>query len=160
MSDYNPIYPRRRITAGALFFDQQGQLLIVRPTYREDGCWLIPGGIVEEDESPLQGCLREVREELGSDLPLQALLCVEYQSLQPTRPQSVHFIFHGGLLHPAQVNGIRLPADELAEFRFCTWDGARELLCRRLADRLTFALKALEEQRVIYLENLAEVAGR
>ncbi len=160
MSDYNPIYPRRRITAGALFFDQQGRLLIVRPTYREDGCWLIPGGIVEEDESPLQGCLREVHEELGVNLPLQALLCVEYQSLQPTRPQSVHFIFHGGVLHPREVDRIRLPADELAEFRFCAWHEARQMLCRRLADRLIFALRALEEHRVIYLEDLAEVAGR
>ena len=30
----------------------------------------------------------------------------------------------------------------------------------RLADRLVYALKALEEQRVIYLEDLAEVPGR
>jgi 8-oxo-dGTP diphosphatase len=156
MSDYHPIYPRRRITAGALFFDQQGQLLIVRPTYRKDG-WLIPGGIVEENESPLQGCRREIREELGADLPPQALLCVEYQSPQPTRPQSVHFIFHGGVLQPRQVDQIRLPPDELAELRFCAWQQARELLCRRLAERLVFALQAMEERRVIYVEDLAEI---
>jgi 8-oxo-dGTP diphosphatase len=36
-------FPMKYVSAGALFFDEQGRLLIVKPTYK-DG-WEIPGGI-------------------------------------------------------------------------------------------------------------------
>ncbi|MEO0768780.1 MAG: NUDIX hydrolase [Cyanobacteria bacterium J06649_4] len=45
--------------AGGLFFDSEGRLLILKPTYRND--WLIPGGVVEANESPRHACMREVR---------------------------------------------------------------------------------------------------
>jgi 8-oxo-dGTP pyrophosphatase MutT (NUDIX family) len=158
VSDLAETFPRRRITAGALLFNQRGELLIVKPTYRDDECWLIPGGRVEENESPMEGCRREIREELGHDLTLERLLCIEYQSRGRTKPQSVHFVFHGGVLSERLIQRIQLPADELGEFRFSDWPQARELLCLRLVQRLVFALKALEQGRVIYLEDLVEAS--
>jgi hypothetical protein len=38
------------MAAGALFFNHRDEILILKPTYRDD--WLIPGGVVELDESP------------------------------------------------------------------------------------------------------------
>jgi 8-oxo-dGTP pyrophosphatase MutT (NUDIX family) len=35
---------------------------LLEPTYKED--WEIPGGIIEENESPREACKREVLEEL------------------------------------------------------------------------------------------------
>jgi 8-oxo-dGTP pyrophosphatase MutT (NUDIX family) len=157
MSDWTEAFPPRRITAGALLFNEQRELLIVKPTYRDDECWLIPGGRIEEGESPLEGCRREVAEELGCDLPLERLLCIEYQSPGRTKPQSVHFVFYGGVLSQRQIGHIELPEDELSEFRFSRWDEARQLLCLRLVQRLSFALNALEQRRIIYLEDLVEV---
>ena len=55
--------PKKRMAAAALFLNEQHEILIVKPIYRE--LWLLPGGVVEEGESPRQACIREIREELG-----------------------------------------------------------------------------------------------
>src|SRR5215469_2715077 len=54
---------KKRMAASALFLNEQGNVLIVKPTYRPD--WLLPGGSVEDHESPREACIREVREELS-----------------------------------------------------------------------------------------------
>lgn len=58
---------RKRMAAGALFRDVAGRVLLVEPTYKEN--WEVPGGAVEQDESPTAACRREVLEELGLDRP-------------------------------------------------------------------------------------------
>ena len=49
--------------AGALFFDDDGQLLIVEPIYKST--WEIPGGAVEHGETPYAACVRELRRAKG-----------------------------------------------------------------------------------------------
>ena len=70
MSDkaYQRSLPKKRMSAGALFFDEAGRLLVVEPAYKSN--WEIPGGAVELNESPRQACVREVKEELGLERPL------------------------------------------------------------------------------------------
>ncbi|SEO93588.1 NUDIX domain-containing protein [Actinacidiphila rubida] len=51
--------------AAAIITDQIGRVLLVRPTYREDDRWLLPGGALEAGEHPMDACRREVAEELG-----------------------------------------------------------------------------------------------
>ena len=53
--------------------------MLVRPTYKE--YWDIPGGYVEEGESPLQACIREVDEELGVRVEITRLLTVDWCTL-------------------------------------------------------------------------------
>lgn len=65
--------PKKRMTAAVLFLNTQNEILIVKPVYRER--WLLPGGIVEKDESPRQACIREIREELGFVSAIGKLLC-------------------------------------------------------------------------------------
>jgi 8-oxo-dGTP pyrophosphatase MutT (NUDIX family) len=163
MTDLVEAVPRRRVTAAALYFNAEYEILVVRPTYRIDGGWLIPGGSVEQDESPFEACAREVWEELGVAFPVKQLLCIEYQT-EYQRPQGarggdIHFIFYGGLLSDADIRRIRLPAGEIADFRFCGRVEAMELLCPRLCKRLASALAALERQRVVYLENEVAVGN-
>ncbi|MGW0982820.1 NUDIX domain-containing protein [Streptomyces xiamenensis] len=45
--------PRKRVAAGVLFFDDQDQVMLVDPIYKDP--WDIPGGAVETDESPHPG---------------------------------------------------------------------------------------------------------
>jgi 8-oxo-dGTP diphosphatase len=54
------------VVAVALIDDQRRVLLAQRPAGKKmAGLWEFPGGKVEEDESPEQALVRELREELG-----------------------------------------------------------------------------------------------
>jgi 8-oxo-dGTP diphosphatase len=141
--------PKKRMGAGALIFNQQRELLIVNPTYREG--WLIPGGVIEENESPRSGCQREIKEELGLDLELLRLLCIDYTRRDQSQTESLQFIFDGGTL----AEGVTLLLDpkEHSEFQFVLPEQALQMLNERLARRVKAALSALESKQTLYLEN-------
>lgn len=146
--------PKKRMAAGALFVDDAGRILIVKPGYRAE--WLVPGGVVEQDESPRTACLREVREELGLETEADRLLCVEYESADESHGECLKFIFFGGVLSAAQVQAIRVDRSEIEEFRLVSPDEAMAKLDVRLARRLTLALRALAQDRTVYAEDGAE----
>lgn len=147
---YQQTLPKKRVTAGCLLFDAAGQLLIVNPNYK-DG-WEIPGGVVEANESPLDGCIREVREELGIERRPLRLLCVDYAGETSQRTESLNFMFYGGILTAGEIAAVRLPGDELTEFRFVGPDEASGLLKRRLRKRVVFCLTLLKTGEMAYLE--------
>lgn len=142
--------PKKRISAGCLFFDEAGRLLIVNPTYK-DG-WEIPGGVVETNESPLAACIREIREELGIDRQPRGLLCVDYMAETSQRTEALNFIFDGGVLPDDVIAAIRLPAKELAEYRFFPSDQALALMKPRLRNRVACCLNSRDAGMTIYLE--------
>jgi 8-oxo-dGTP pyrophosphatase MutT (NUDIX family) len=139
------------VSAGALFFDEQGNLLVVKPTYKEG--WEIPGGIVEPDESPKQACLREIREELGLEMAPGPLLVVDYLPRKGAQPESLQMLFLGGILTPSMIRDIRLPPDELSEYRFVPPDAVPLLLGRSLALRVAGGLRAIAEKQAIMLHD-------
>src|SRR5690349_8448493 len=96
-----PDYPKKQMGAGALFFNAASELLLVKPTYRD--YWSIPGGVVEDGESPRQGCMREVREEIGLDVRLGPLLVVDYTSRATSPREALQFLFHGGTLDDVAI---------------------------------------------------------
>ncbi len=71
-SDPQPRPAQPRVSSGAVFFDSDDRLLLVKPTYK-DG-WNLPGGAVDAGETPREACVREVREELGIEPPVGPLL--------------------------------------------------------------------------------------
>jgi 8-oxo-dGTP pyrophosphatase MutT (NUDIX family) len=109
--------PRMQVASGCLLTDGAGNVLLVKPTYKPP--WEVPGGVVEQAESPLAACKREVREELGLDIRPARLLAVDYRKPRPDgRGDALRFIFDGGVLTPDQVAAIKLDGHELSEFRF------------------------------------------
>jgi len=64
-------------TAAGIIADNAGNVLIVKPNYRDH--WTLPGGICEFGEAPHAGCAREVTEETGLELPVGRLLSVDWQ---------------------------------------------------------------------------------
>jgi ADP-ribose pyrophosphatase YjhB (NUDIX family) len=153
--DYTSGLPMKRMAAGALLFNADQQILIVQPTYRRE--WLVPGGVVEASESPRAACRREVREELGLEIALGRLLCVEYRSPAPPKTECLQFIFAGGTLSPNQIREIRLPATELAAYCFVTLNEAMCKLDARLGRRIQLALRAFQEARTVYAEDGVEI---
>ncbi len=150
MSLYEQL-PKKRMAAGALFLNERQEILIVKPAYRE--FWLLPGGVVEDGESPRQACTREIREELGLEVWVEKLLCVDYKVQQKAREEGMEFVFFGGILGDQIIERIQLQAEELLEFRFVKLEEAVMLLNQWSARRLPFAVRAEREGTTAYLED-------
>lgn len=142
--------PKKRIASSLLCLDRAARILIVKPTYRED--WLLPGGIVEKDEAPAVAAQREASEELGMAVTPLRLLCSMWQIKTRLPGDSINFIFDGGTFGPDQIAQIRLPSDELSEYRFVALADAIPLLPHVLAIGVRAAFKALVVGYPIYVE--------
>ncbi|MER6976098.1 NUDIX domain-containing protein [Streptomyces carpinensis] len=139
-----------RMAAGALFFDADGRVLMVEPTYKD--YWDIPGGYVETGESPLQAAAREVREELGITPSLGCLLAVDWAP-NTTEGDKVLYLFDGGQLTSEVVEGIRPQADELKGVRFVPPHEIADRTIPRLARRIRAAIDARAKSAPVYLEH-------
>src|SRR5919199_5944753 len=120
MSDALSLPPmaRPRVAAGMLVHDDQGRVLMVRPTYK-DG-WDIPGGYVEPDESPAQAAERELAEELNVRRAPGRLLVVDWAP-HPAEGDKLLFVFDGGTLTDSEAATLRPDGDEIADARY--WQG-------------------------------------
>ena len=145
----------KRAAAAALFLDEQGRILCVKPTYREE--WLVPGGAVEPGESPHAACRREVAEEIGLDVAIGRLLCVDHRWNERLSVELLHFVFWAGELSEAREREIVLAADEIAAYRFMDTSDAALVLDRPLGRRIALALVAQREGRTVYAEDGREV---
>ena len=141
--------PKKRMGAGCLFFNSQEKILILKPTYKDN--WLLPGGVIEANESPRQACIREVKEETGIDCHPTRLLCVDYVSDRPHKIESIQFVFYGGTLsNKVQIN---LPNREIASYQFAESTAALSMLGIHSQRRLKSCLPHLDSQITVYLEN-------
>jgi 8-oxo-dGTP diphosphatase len=152
MNDYYKNLPGKRVGAGALLFNEQGELLIVKPNYKD--YWLIPGGTVDKNESPRQACLREVKEEIGLELEKLDFVCVDYTTEKGEKTESFQFIFNGGILTGNQVSAIILEAKELDEYKFIKIEEAVPLFSEWFGKRLVKCItEAIKNNKAIYLED-------
>lgn len=124
--------------AGALIRNGEGQVLLVNPTYKAP--WEIPGGIVEEGESPRSCCSRELVEELGREVAIGRLLVVDWLPDLGGRGDRILFIFDGGSVEDGFVDEVVLPPDELSECRFVDVDDLGDRLGPGMVRRVRAAL--------------------
>lgn len=147
--------PRKITAAGALFTDTSGKVLLVVPTYKT--VWEIPGGTVEANESPQQACKREVREELGIDVPIGRLLRLNYREESDDLSELLLFVFDGGVLNEEQIATIDLPPDELSDFHFLTLAEAKDKLIPSLYQLIESGLAQRKLNHTQYTENSGTV---
>ena len=149
--------PTFQASAGALLWDRRGRLLVLRPSYK-DG-WTLPGGMLEAEESPWEGCRREVAEECGIHVDSGHLVAVDTRPARPgRRATALRYLFDCGLLPDGQP--ITLQEEELDEYRFVRLRDAWELLRPAVRRRVRSALAARDAGRgCCYLEDGKPVPG-
>jgi 8-oxo-dGTP pyrophosphatase MutT (NUDIX family) len=57
------------VTSKLILRSADGNVLLVKPTFRDT--WQLPGGSVENHETPIETAIREVSEEVGIDIDPQ-----------------------------------------------------------------------------------------
>ena len=149
-AEYTHRMPRKRAAATVVFTDGRGRVLLCEPTYKR--VWEAPGGAVETDESPHRAAAREVREELGLEVAPGRLLAVDWVPPIDGRSEGVVYVFDGGRLSPQTAASIRLAADELRSWEWCTVGQAHERMRPLVARRIEVALAAAEAGTTAYLE--------
>jgi 8-oxo-dGTP diphosphatase len=138
-----------RGAAAALLLDDRGRVLVVKPTYKPG--WGLPGGVIEELESPLTACHRELTEELGIIPIVESLAGVDWIPARLGRDPSIVFVFAGRV--PGElVADIRLPPDELSDHRFIEMARLPDLLAEHIVRRLEACARAHRTGRTAYLE--------
>ncbi|WP_344979066.1 NUDIX hydrolase [Streptosporangium fragile] len=145
-----PPFARARAAAGALFFDEGGRVMIVRPSYKEQ--LDIPGGFVEPGETPYAACVREVGEELGIRPPIGRLLVADWAP-SPVDGELILFVFDGGVLDAETLAAIVFADNELTGFGFHPVEDLDGLLIDRLARRVKAAVAARDLGETVYLEH-------
>lgn len=149
--DFTATLPGKRMGAALLLSDDQGRVLLVEPTYKDH--WEIPGGAVEADESPYTAVMRELKEELGLLVQPGRLLATDWVPPRPGRTEGLMLVFDGGVLTSEQTAQIRLPAEELRSWAWCSEQEAGQRLSELLARRIVAAVRARAENKAVYLEN-------
>nr|WP_158886449.1 NUDIX hydrolase [Amycolatopsis anabasis] len=149
--EYVSSLPRKRMSAGVLYRDQDDRILLVETTYKEH--WDIPGGVVNENEAPWDTAVREVREEIGITRPLGALLVIDHVHAVDRMPEGLAFIFDGGTITEHEVSGLQLRDGELRAAFLLPLADARSRMKPALAGRLEAALTAARGKGLVFCDD-------
>ena len=108
------------IGIGALIFNEGGELLLFKHTYRKDVPWSFPGGYLKNREDPDAAIKREIREESGFEIRILKLLEINLS----------HEMARFEVLYLAELVGeVKfVPSVEVVEARFFPLDQLPELL--------------------------------
>ncbi|HVJ44583.1 MAG TPA: NUDIX hydrolase [Dongiaceae bacterium] len=82
----------------ASIFDQDKRALCVRQNYG-DHLWTTPGGRLDPHETPLDGLIREVREEIGAEIAVLGFIGVYANSYKDDLVLNFHARLIGSLDH-------------------------------------------------------------
>jgi ADP-ribose pyrophosphatase YjhB (NUDIX family) len=97
--------------AAAIVVEAEGGIVLgrraIEPGY---GQWCLPGGFVNDDESPAEAVARECREEIGAAVVVDSVLDV-YHGAKTTAPSIVVVAYRGHLAAGEEV----APGEEMLE---------------------------------------------
>ncbi len=147
MAQESMALPAIPVSAGALIFDSERRLLILKPTYKSG--WTIPGGVMEADgESPWEACQREVREETGLEVSRGRLAAMDFRPAKPGRLAGIRYLFDCGQAGDDALANMKLQPEEISDSRLVSLTEAFTLLRGPISRRVESAI-----QGHFYLEN-------
>lgn len=132
MTDPSESFATPRVAAGAMFFDDDGRVMLVHPTYKDT--WDLPGGYVERGESPAAACRRELAEELHIDRMPHRLLSVDWAP-SDREGDKLLFLFDCGSLG-TDVGQVELDGQELDRWEWVALEDLEKYVIPRLARRI------------------------
>ena len=126
--------PTKRIIAQGLLRDADGRILLCRLTYKPE--WDLPGGVVEVGESPADGLVRELQEELGITVTVNGLITVNWLPAWRGWDDACVMLFDLGVADASVTDTMHLQPTEIAGVEWCDAEtialhataAARELL--------------------------------
>lgn len=130
-AEYLASLPRKRVITSALIVAEDRRVLCIEPTYKST--WHLPGGTVEQGESPSNACIRECREELGVSIDLGRLLAVGHIEPGAEDPHGALAFIYDAPMSPSTFDSLDLADDEI---RSVAWLEDAEL--HRLLSPLAF----------------------
>ncbi|GAA0621381.1 NUDIX hydrolase [Streptomyces crystallinus] len=151
LAEGNATQARKRVAADVVLRDPDGNVLLVKPTYKPG--WDLPGGMAEDNEAPDDAARRELKEELGLDLPLQGLLVVDWVPPHGPWDDQIAFVFDAGAMDRDLATALRPHDGELSELAFVPPRQASAWLRDRLSRRFEAAMAALVDGRPRYLHD-------
>ncbi|WP_446044886.1 NUDIX domain-containing protein [Streptomyces olivaceus] len=139
--------------AGSLALWQlDGEIALFLPTYNQRG-WYLPGGALEQDESPEHALSRELLEETGLRRQPLRLLVIESVRADPARdkPAGENWLWQVEPLTRQEWDNIRLPPQELKDKRLVPPSDLGQFVRPALERRIRTALKAQANNTTLYL---------
>lgn len=130
--------PTKRVISQGLLRDETGRVLLCELTYKPE--WDLPGGVIEVGESPADGLVRELQEELGITVTVRSLLTVNWLPAWRGWDDACIFLFDLGVESSSLPDQMVLQPTEIAGVHWCDIETVRA----RATDAAAELLQALE----------------
>ena len=92
------------VTAGALIFNDKGEILLLKHLFRAGSGWGLPGGFIELGEQPLEALKRELREEIGLEVDNVEI----FAARSFKKPRQIEILFRGCANGPVQPQSVEV----------------------------------------------------
>lgn len=121
-TDIDPADPTgRRIGAVVLVRNRSGDVLLVRPAYKNG--WQLPGGGARPGEALVVAAARELKEETGLSREIRHALALDQVPVAADSPSAEGFdvVCDGGTLTPEEASAVTVPESAPHALSSLTW---------------------------------------
>jgi 8-oxo-dGTP pyrophosphatase MutT (NUDIX family) len=142
--EYVASLPRKRMSAGVLLHDGSDRVVLVEPSYKVH--WDLPGGVVDDGESPWHAAARELAEELGLHREAMRPLVIDHvASTDDGMPEGIAWIFDGGLTSPDELGSLHLEDPEIISVGLYDLEEVSGKVSPALARQIAVALTSAKD---------------
>lgn len=149
-SDKN-LFPEKRVSSIGFILNEDKNILLVKPSYYP--YWHLPGGYVDQYESPLQAVSREIKEEISLDLNPKKLMMVNYESGNESKKEVIVFIFDFDVIIKTKFEFLKVDNSEIIDYGFFTMNEAMGKVGPDRSKRLELCFKANQQKKFYYLND-------